>query len=383
MRAWAEMFDAFLSAWDAPGADTSPYTDADYFAHVDGKPRYDGVRDLLTARGIRLPDGDPSDPPDARHRVRPGQPQERRLQHRARPRRRHRPTPARSRCSTVLRELRMPLAVVSSSANAPAVLAAAGLADRFVTVVDGRVATALGPGRQAGPRHLRARRHRVRHHPGPLGRRRGRRLGGAGRRRRCVRAGHRRRPRGRCRHAHGRRGRSRRRRPRRPRVKPRQRLGRPARPQPVPRRPLAPGRVRPRPQRPRRHRDPVHRRERLHRDARQPRGGPPRVRARHLRQRAARDLADPARRGGLRVRPHRPDHRQRARREADEALRRRRAARHRHRRPRALRARPRLPRRRAAPLAHLAHAVGQAGQGRLHPDGLDDPAPPRACSRSR
>ena len=38
----------------------------------------------------------------------------------------------------------MPLAVVSSSANAPAVLEAAGLSDRFVTVVDGRVATALG-----------------------------------------------------------------------------------------------------------------------------------------------------------------------------------------------------------------------------------------------
>ena len=86
-----------------------------------------------------------------------------------------------------LRDLRMPLAVVSSSANAPAVLAAAGLADRFVTVVDGRVATALGPARQARPRHLRARRHRVRHHAGPLGRRRGRRLRRAGRRRRRVR----------------------------------------------------------------------------------------------------------------------------------------------------------------------------------------------------
>ncbi len=44
----------------------------------------------------------------------------------------------------LLREMRMPVAVVSSSANAPAVLAAAGLADRFVTVVDGRVATTLG-----------------------------------------------------------------------------------------------------------------------------------------------------------------------------------------------------------------------------------------------
>ena len=39
MRAWAEMFDAFLAGFDDPGADTSPYSDADYFAHVDGKPR--------------------------------------------------------------------------------------------------------------------------------------------------------------------------------------------------------------------------------------------------------------------------------------------------------------------------------------------------------
>ena len=100
MRAWAEMFDAFLSTWDSPGADTSPYTDADYFAHVDGKPRYDGVRDLLTARGIRLPDGDPSDPPDGEHRVRPGQPQERRLQRGARPRRRHALPRLGARCST-------------------------------------------------------------------------------------------------------------------------------------------------------------------------------------------------------------------------------------------------------------------------------------------
>ena len=47
-----------------------------------------------------------------------------------------------------LRDLALPLAVVSSSANAPAVLAAAGLADRFQTVVDGRVATELGlPGK--------------------------------------------------------------------------------------------------------------------------------------------------------------------------------------------------------------------------------------------
>jgi alpha,alpha-trehalose phosphorylase len=48
--------------------------------------------------------------------------------------------------------------------------------------------------------------------------------------------------------------------------------------------------------------------------------------ARHLPQRLPRDLADPPRRGGVRLRQDRPDDRQRARRQADEALRRRRAA---------------------------------------------------------
>jgi HAD superfamily hydrolase (TIGR01509 family) len=32
---------------------------------VDGKPRFDGVRDFLLSRGIRLPEGTPDDPPQA------------------------------------------------------------------------------------------------------------------------------------------------------------------------------------------------------------------------------------------------------------------------------------------------------------------------------
>jgi beta-phosphoglucomutase-like phosphatase (HAD superfamily) len=56
-----------------------------------------------------------------------------------------------------LRGLDLPLAVVSSSANAPAVLEAAGLADRFRTVVDGRVATELDlPGKPAPDTFLHA-----------------------------------------------------------------------------------------------------------------------------------------------------------------------------------------------------------------------------------
>ena len=143
MRAWAEMFTAFLAGWEDPAADTSPYTDADYFAHVDGKPRYDGVRDLLTARGIRLPDGDPTDPPEATTVCGLGNRKNDAFTLVLR-RDGVRPYPGSVLLLDRLRDAGMPLAVVSSSANAPAVLEAAGLADRFVTVVDGRVATRLG-----------------------------------------------------------------------------------------------------------------------------------------------------------------------------------------------------------------------------------------------
>ena len=143
MRAWAEMFDSFLAQYDDPSADTSPYSDADYFAHVDGKPRYDGVRDFLTSRGIRLPEGDPGDPADAETVCGLGN-RKNEAFNAVLERDGVEPYPGSVALLDVLRDLGMPLAVVSSSANAPAVLAAAGLADRFVTVVDGRVATELG-----------------------------------------------------------------------------------------------------------------------------------------------------------------------------------------------------------------------------------------------
>src|SRR6266508_5689380 len=65
--AWKEMFDAFLRARAAETGEAFVPFDpvADYRAYVDGKPRYDGVRSFLASRGIELPEGEPSDPPDA------------------------------------------------------------------------------------------------------------------------------------------------------------------------------------------------------------------------------------------------------------------------------------------------------------------------------
>ena len=60
--AWKELFDGYLGARaDAAGEDRRPFTEEDYRHFIDGKPRYDGVRDFLASRGIRLPWGNPAD----------------------------------------------------------------------------------------------------------------------------------------------------------------------------------------------------------------------------------------------------------------------------------------------------------------------------------
>ncbi|MGY2039893.1 trehalose-phosphatase [Nocardia gipuzkoensis] len=64
--AWAELFDDFLTRRSAgAGQDRSPFTETDYLRFVDGKPRYQGVADFLSARGITLPWGTASDPETA------------------------------------------------------------------------------------------------------------------------------------------------------------------------------------------------------------------------------------------------------------------------------------------------------------------------------
>jgi beta-phosphoglucomutase family hydrolase len=156
MRAWAEMFNAFLESYDGPAADRSPYTDADYFAHVDGKPRYEGVRDFLESRGIDLPTGSPDDAPSAETVCGLGN-RKNDAFNEVLARDGVAAYPGSVLLLDHLRDLEMPLAVVSSSVNAPAVLAAAGLADRFRTVVSGAVATELGlPGKPAPDTFLHA-----------------------------------------------------------------------------------------------------------------------------------------------------------------------------------------------------------------------------------
>ena len=146
MRAWAEMFNAYLTS---AHPDQAAYTDQDYFDHVDGKPRFDGVRDFLTSRGIDLPEGDRGDAPSEETVCGLGN-RKNEAFNEVLQRDGVTAYPGSIALLDHLASLDMPLAVVSSSANAPAVLASAGVADRFATVVDGRVANQLGlPGKPA------------------------------------------------------------------------------------------------------------------------------------------------------------------------------------------------------------------------------------------
>ncbi len=136
MRAWATMFSDFLAREDID----EPYTDADYFTYVDGKPRYDGVRSFLESRDIELPEGSPGDSPDEKTVCglgnRKNQTFEELLERDG-----VEAYPGSRRLVEALSERGVKMAIVSSSRNAPDVLRAAGMIDYFPTIVDGRVAT--------------------------------------------------------------------------------------------------------------------------------------------------------------------------------------------------------------------------------------------------
>src|SRR5665647_2463406 len=133
MRAWQRIF--------VERGITPAYSDEDYFAHVDGKPRYDGVRATLVSRGIHLPEGEPTDPEGTPTVCGLGNTKNV-LINRLLEEEGIVAFPGSVELLDHLEARGVAVAVVSSSRNAPTVLAAAGLADRFDVVVDGTVAAA-------------------------------------------------------------------------------------------------------------------------------------------------------------------------------------------------------------------------------------------------
>ncbi len=139
--AWKEMFDEFLRAHATmTGEAFVPFdVNDDYSRYVDGRPRADGTRAFLASRGIRLPEGDPNDPPDALTINGLGNRKNELVLERL----------ARDgvevfegsvRYVQAVQDHGLRRAVVSSSANTAQVLEAAGIAALFEARIDGLVA---------------------------------------------------------------------------------------------------------------------------------------------------------------------------------------------------------------------------------------------------
>ncbi|WP_416485392.1 HAD family hydrolase [Streptomyces sp. CL12] len=138
--AWKEMFDACLrERAQREGTEFVPFDAVrDYDEYVDGRPREDGVRTFLAARGVRLPEGSPQDPPDAETVQALGARKNELVLRRIREDGVE-PYEGSVRFLHEVRAAGLACAVVSSSANARDVLAAAGIADLFDERVDGVV----------------------------------------------------------------------------------------------------------------------------------------------------------------------------------------------------------------------------------------------------
>jgi beta-phosphoglucomutase family hydrolase len=149
--AWKQMFDEFLRTHaEQTGTPYVPFdSHDDYDRYVDGKPRLDGTRDFLRARGIELPEGEDGDAP--------GTPTIRGLSNR-----KNDLVVEKIRTDGVetydgsvdyVRKVRaagLRTAVVSSSANTHEVLECTKMTDLFDAVVDGTVARERGlPGKPA------------------------------------------------------------------------------------------------------------------------------------------------------------------------------------------------------------------------------------------
>jgi beta-phosphoglucomutase family hydrolase len=140
-KAWKQMFDEYLKGRaEAGGEQFVPFDPVeDYDEYVDGKPRYEGVQSFLSARGIELPRGDPSDSPDKetvdglgnrKNEIVLGLIHDDGVQ----------PYAGSVRYVHAVKDAGLKRAVVSSSTNCHDVLKAAGIDGLFDAVIDGVVA---------------------------------------------------------------------------------------------------------------------------------------------------------------------------------------------------------------------------------------------------
>ena len=143
--AWKQMFDDFLRQRAAQTGTAFVPFDAvhEYDRYVNGKPRLDGTRSFLQARGITLPEGDPSDPPTAQT-VNGLSNRKNALVLEMIDKHGVEVYPGSVRYIKAVRGAGLRTAVVSSSANTAQVLKVAGITGLFDVRIDGVIARERG-----------------------------------------------------------------------------------------------------------------------------------------------------------------------------------------------------------------------------------------------
>jgi len=142
---WKQMFDEYLQKRARQrGEAFRPFDlSADYRLYVDGKPRFDGVRDFLRSRRIQLSEGNPDDPAEVETVHGLGN-RKNDLVNRAIAEVGVEPYAGTVQFIHQLRRDGFKIAVVTSSQNCDAVLRAAKLDDLFEVRVDGNLIQAQG-----------------------------------------------------------------------------------------------------------------------------------------------------------------------------------------------------------------------------------------------
>jgi beta-phosphoglucomutase family hydrolase len=133
--AWKQMFDEFLKERaEHTGEEFKPFEDSDYEQYVDGRPRIDGVRTFLDARGIEHDDELDRRLGDRKNDLVLQLIRERGVE----------TYDGSIKFVEEARDAGLRRAVVSSSANTREVLSSVGIEDLFEAVVDGLVAEREG-----------------------------------------------------------------------------------------------------------------------------------------------------------------------------------------------------------------------------------------------
>ncbi|MET3141372.1 UNVERIFIED_ORG: beta-phosphoglucomutase family hydrolase [Arthrobacter sp. UYEF10] len=146
--AWRQVFDGVLADPRFPAeARRDPFTASDYLTYIDGRPREDGVQAFLGSRGVTLSAGSRADAAGEWSVHGLAKLKDRVFKERL-GRDGVRTYPGTVALLERLRSARVPVVLATSSRNASAVLAAAGLSGAFDLVMGGVMASELGlPGK--------------------------------------------------------------------------------------------------------------------------------------------------------------------------------------------------------------------------------------------